>query len=94
MRFVPYDANGKLKPRTPLPGVKGGVDENDIVLLPLEYRWEDWWELADDEVPEDELAKDQKIRDDFMVKTRAAEAERAKRLSPVGVPVQGSVRRG
>lgn len=94
MRFVPFDARGKLKASAPLPGTKGGIDEGDLVLLPLEYRWEEWWELADDEVPEEELAKDQKLRDDFMVKARAAEAERAKRLFPVGVPIEGSVRRG
>jgi len=87
MRFVPYDAEGKLKKSVPRPGVKGGIDDGDIVMLPLDQRWETWWELVDDEVPEDELAKDQKLRDEFMVKARIAEAERAKRLLPVGVPI-------
>ena len=87
MRFVPYDAEGKLKKSVPRPGVKGGIDDGDIVMLPLDQRWETWWELVDDEVPEDELAKDQKLRDEFMVKARIAEEERAKRLLPVGVPI-------
>jgi len=87
MRFVPYDSEGKLKKSAPQPGVKGCPDDGDIVMLPLEQRWETWWELVDDEVPEEEMAKDQKIRDAFMVKARAAEVERAKRLHPVGVPI-------
>jgi len=37
-------------------------------------------------VPEEELAKDQKKRDAFLMEARAAEAERAKQLHPVGVP--------
>ncbi len=85
MRFVPYDAEGKLKTSAPRPGVKGGPDDGDIVMLPLEQRWETWWELADDEVPEDVLAKDQAERDEFMVKARAAEEERAKHLRSVRV---------
>lgn len=88
MRFCPYDAEGKMKKNAPRPGVKGCPDDGDIVMLPLEQRWEAWWELVDEEsVPEGELAKDQKIRDAFLVKARAAEAERAKRLAPVGVPI-------
>ncbi len=95
MRFVPYDAQGRMKTGAPQPGVKGCPDDGDIALLPLENRWEEWWELVDEEsVPKKELAKDQTDRDEFMVKARAAEAERAKRLQPVGVPIQGSVRRG
>lgn len=88
MRFVPYDAEGKLKRNAPKPGVKGGPDAGDIVLLPLEQRWEEWWELVDEEsVPKTVLARDQKARDAFMVKARADEAERAKHLLPARVPI-------
>ena len=87
MRFVPYDSEGKLKNCAPRPGTKGGPDDGDIVMLPLEQRWEKWWELVDlESVPEEELAKDQKKRDAFLVEARADEAERAKQLHPVGVP--------
>ena len=89
MRFVPYDPEtGRLKRNCPQPGVKGCVDDGDIVELPLEQRWETWWELADDaDVPEDVLARDQKERDAFMVKAKAAEVEREKLLRAVGSAV-------
>jgi len=81
MRFVPLDANGKLKKGAPFVGENRGYDVDEIVLLPLEKRWESWWELVnEDSVPKTELARDQKKRDDFMVKADLAAAERAKEL--------------
>ena len=81
MRFVPLDANGKLKKGSPSVGDKRGYENGAIVQLPLEKRWETWWELADeDDVPEDELDQDQKKRDEFMVEAEASAAIRAKEL--------------
>jgi len=87
MRFTPYvEGTGTLKNSAPRPGVKGGPDDGDIALLPLECRWEAWWELVNEEdVPPEELAKDQKERDAFMVKARAAEAERRKQIRTDGI---------
>jgi len=87
MRFIPYDDEGNLKRTAPAIGGKKGLDEGDIVLLPLENRWESWLELVDeDSVPEDELARDQTERDAFMVQAKADEAERARHLRSTRVP--------
>ncbi len=88
MRFVPYDEDGRLKKNAPRVGGKGGIDDGDTRMLPLEQRWETWWELADpDSVPPEVLEKSQKDRDAFMIKAKAAEIERAKNLRPYRVPL-------
>jgi len=81
MRFAPYDANGKRKKGAPYIGADRGYEDGQIVLHPLEKRWETWWELVDKKsVPKAELAQDQKKRDAFMVKANAAAAVRAEQL--------------
>jgi len=81
MRFVPYDATGKRKKSAPFIGADRGYEAGEIVLHPLEKRWESWWELVDEEsVPKAELARDQKKRDAFMVKANASAAARAEQL--------------
>ena len=82
MRFVPYDAEGKRKKGCPFIGADRGHEDGDIVKLPLEKRWESWWELVDESsVPKAVLERDQKKRDAFMVEARIAEAERARQLA-------------
>lgn len=89
MRFIPYDAMGNLKKSAPKVGEGQGPEDGEVWLLPLETRHEAWWELVnEDDVPPDELEKDTKKRERFMVKAMAAEAERQKLLRPVRVPIK------
>ena len=80
MKFVPLDEHGKRKKGCPYVGAKRGYENGEIVALPLEKRWETWWELADDNVPETALDLDQKKRDAFMVEVKKNAAIRAKEL--------------
>ncbi len=81
MRFVPLDAKGQLKKGCPFVGFKRGYEDGQIVLLPLEKRWETWWELVNKaDVPKEELKLDQKKRDEFMVEAALSAAERQKEL--------------
>lgn len=80
MRFVPLDDNGQLKKNCPFVGAERGYEIDEIVLRPLEARWESWWELVDDTVPQDELDRDQKKRDAFMVEAEKSAAARQKEL--------------
>ncbi len=80
MKFVPLDENGMRKKGCPFVGAKRGYENGEIVALPLEKRWETWWELADDNVPKTELDLDQEKRDAFMVEVEKSAAIRAKEL--------------
>jgi len=82
MRFVPNDASGKRKRGVPFVGdVERGYEDGQIVLLPLESRWESWWELVDKKsVPKKELERDQKKRDAYVAKAELVMAERAEQL--------------
>ncbi len=81
MKFVPLDEKGMRKRGCPFVGAKRGYENGEIVSLPLEKRWESWWELVDDEVPQTELDRDQKKRDAFMVEVEKSAAIRAKELA-------------
>ena len=80
MQFIPLDDKGQLKKGCPFVGEGRGYVAGEIVSLPLEKRWESWWELVDDKVPKTELDRDQKKRDAFMVKADASAAARQKEL--------------
>ena len=80
MKFVPLDENGKLKRGCPYVGASRGYENGQIVSLPLEKRWETWWELVDSDVPQTALDRDQKIRDAFLVEAEKTAAIRAKEL--------------
>ena len=80
MKFVPLDANGKLKKNCPFVGEERGYEIGEIVSLPIEKRWETWWELVDPDVPKTVLDRDQKKRDAFMVKAELSAKARAEEL--------------
>ena len=80
MRFVPFDANGKLKKNCPYVGERG-YEDGQIISQPLEIRHEAWWELVDKKsVPKAELKLDQKKRDLFMEAAEISAALRAEQL--------------
>ena len=80
MKFVPLDEKGMRKKGCPYVGASRGYENGQIVSLPLEKRWETWWELVDNKVPQTELDRDQKIRDAFLVEAEKTAAIRAKEL--------------
>jgi len=81
MKFTPYNEDGKLKKNSPQVGSKNGFMDGEIVYLPLEQRWEKWWELVDESVPPDVLERDQRDRDAFMVEAKKTAAERDRQLN-------------
>ncbi len=81
MKFIPLDEKGMRKKGCPYVGAERGYENGEIVRLPLEKRWETWWELVDNKVPQAELDRDQKKRDAFMVEVEKRAAIRAKELA-------------
>ena len=89
MRFVPYTVEGALKKNTPAIGGGRGPEPGEIWGLPLEQRHETWWDLVDEnDVPPEELARDQKKRDQFMAAAKISQAERAKNMRAARVPIR------